>query len=158
MRRIAMLGCALIVAGCSTKDEAPVADTTTVAAAPAAPAAPAMTMESVAGTWNFRVMGMDSDSTLTTHVLTATADPAGWSFVQANGEKVAVRNVTLAGDSITGVAGPFSSGVRSGMRVRELQTVYRMQDGKLVGVTTARYEKAAGADSVRQFRLEGTKQ
>lgn len=155
MRRIAMLGCALLVAGCSTKEAPPAADTTTAAAVPAAPAP--MSLESLAGTWDFKVMGMDNDSTLTTHVLTASADPAGWSFLQPNGEKVTVRDVTVAGDSITSVAGPFSSGVRSGMKVKDLRTTYRLQDGKLVGVTTARYE-TTGPDSVRQFRLEGTKQ
>ncbi len=155
MRRIAMLGCALFVAGCSTKDAPPATDSTAVAAAPDAPAA--MSLESFAGKWNVRVMGMDNDSTLTTHVLTASADPAGWSFLQPNGENVTVRNVTLAGDSITTEAGPFSSGVRSGMRVKDLRTTYRLQDGKLVAVTTAKYV-TTGPDSVRQFRLEGTKQ
>lgn len=156
MRITALLGCAVLVAGCSTKETPPAADTTPVAAAePAAP--PALTLESLAGTWNFRVMPMDGDSTLTTHVLTASTDPAGWSFVQPNGDKVVVREVIVAGDSITSVAGPFSSGVRSGMKVRDLRTTYRLQDGKLVGVTTARYE-TTGPDSVRQFRLEGTKQ
>ena len=155
MRRIAILGCAMLVAGCSTKEAPPAADTAAAVAEPAAPAP--LTIESLAGTWNFRVMPMDGDSTLTTHVLTATADPAGWSFVQPSGEKVTVRNVVVAGDSVTSEAGPFSSGVLKGRRVRELHTVYRLQDGKLVGVTTARYENA-GADSVRQFRLEGTKQ
>ena len=116
-----------------------------------------MSLESLAGKWNFRVMAMDNDSTLTTHVLTASADPAGWSFLQPNGENVTVRNVTIAGDSITSEAGPFSSGVRSGARVKDLRTTYRLQDGKLVGVTTAKYE-TTGPDSVRQFRLEGTKQ
>ena len=156
MRRIAMLGCALlVVAGCSKKDEAPAADTTPVVAAPAEPAP--ITLESVAGTWNTNVMGMDNDSVLTTHVLTASADPAGWSFVQPNGEKVAVRDVTAAGDSITSTAGPFSSGVRKGAKVRELHSVYRLQDGKLVGTVHARYD-TTGPDSVRTFRTSGTKQ
>ena len=157
MRSVALFTCVVLVAGCSTKEAPPAADTT-AAVAPADAAAPApLTLESLAGTWNFRVMGMDNDSTLTTHVLTASADPAGWSFVQPSGEKVVVRDVVVAGDSLTSVAGPFSSGVRSGMKVKELHTTYRLQDGKLVGVTTARYE-TTGPDSVRQFRLEGTKQ
>jgi hypothetical protein len=116
-----------------------------------------MSLESVAGTWNFRVMGMDNDSTLTTNILTATADTAGWSFVQPNGDKVPVRNVVVAGDSLTSVAGPFSSGVLQGRRVREIHNVYRLQDGKLVGQLTAWYETTE-PDSVRQFRVEGTRQ
>lgn len=155
MRLTALLGIALLAAGCSTKEAPPAADTTTTTAAPAEPAA--MSLESAAGTWNVRVMPMDKDTTLTTNVLTATADPAGWSFVQASGEKVKVRDVTVAGDSITTAAGPFKSGVRAKMTVKDLRTTYRLQDGKLVGVTTAKYE-TTGPDSVRQFRLEGTKQ
>jgi hypothetical protein len=155
MRWIAMLGCALFIAGCSKKDEAPAVDTT--AAAPAPAAAPALTLESVAGTWNVRVMPMDKDTTLTTNVLTASADPAGWSMVQASGNKVVLRNVTVAGDSITGEASGFKSGVIKGVTVRELRTTYRLQDGKLVGTTTAHYDTKS-ADSVRTFRLEGIKQ
>ena len=154
MRATVLLGCALIAAGCSTKEAPPAGDTAAPAAEAATPAE--MSLANVAGTWNFRVMGMDNDSTLTTHVLTATADTTGWSFAQPNGESVAVRNVVAAGDSLTTAAGPFSSGVMQGRRVREIRNVYRMQDGKLVGTVTARYE--TGADSVRTFRLEGTKQ
>ena len=154
MRFTSLLGMALITVGCSTKEAPPAADTT-AAALPAEPAV--MSLESAAGTWNFRVMPMDKDTTLATHILTATADPAGWSFLQPSGENVKVRDVTLAGDSITAVAGPFTSGVRAKMTVKELRTTYRLQDGKLVGITTAKYE-TTGADSVRQFRMEGTKQ
>jgi hypothetical protein len=35
-------------------------------------------------------------------------------------------------------------------------SVSRLQDGKLVGVTTAHY-KTTGPDSVRQLRVEGTR-
>ena len=155
MRVNTLVGIALVAAGCSTREAPPAADTTTVAAAPAEAAA--TSLESVAGTWNFRVMPMDKDTTLTTHVLTASADPAGWSFLQPSGENVKVRDVTVAGDSITTVAGPFTSGVRAKMTVKDLRTVYRLQDGKLIGVATAKYE-TTGADSVRQFRFEGTRQ
>ncbi len=156
MRVTALLGFALVVAACSTKEAPPPADTiATAAATPAEPAA--MSLESVAGTWNVRVMGMDNDSILATHTLTAAAGPAGWSFMQPSGESVPMRNVAVAGDSLTANAGPFSSGVRAGMRVTDLRTTYRLRGGKLVGVTTARYE-TTGPDSVRQFRLEGTKQ
>ena len=155
MRTMVIAGLALVVAACSKAEAPPAADTTPVAAAPEP--AP-LTLESLAGTWNFNVMGMDNDSVLTTHVLTLSADPAGSSFLQPDGEKVAVRDVVVAGDSLTSVAGPFGSGVRKGMKVVDLRTTYRLQDGKLVGVTTAKYEKKSGADSVRQFRLVGTKQ
>jgi hypothetical protein len=155
MRVTVLLGIVLVIAGCSTKDAPSPADTMTTAAAPAEPVA--LSLESVAGTWNTKVMPMDKDTTLTTHILTASGDPAGWSFLQPSGENVKVRDVTLSGDSITTAAGPFMSGVRAEMRVKDLRTTYRLQNGKLVGVTTAHYE-TTGPDSVRQFRLEGTKQ
>ena len=155
MRVTALLGIVLIAAGCSTKEAAPPADTTSASVEPAPP--PALSLESVAGTWNVRVMAMDKDSTLTTNVLTASADPAGWSMVQASGNKVVLRNVTVAGDSITVEASGFKSGVVKGVTVKDLHTTYRLQDGKLVGTTTAHYD-TKGADSVRTFRLEGTKQ
>ena len=155
MRITALLTIAFAVAACSTKDAPPAADTSTPAVTAAEPAP--MSLESVAGTWNFNVMAMDKDTVLTTHVLTATADPAGWSILQPTGDVVKMRDVTVAGDSITTVAGPFKSGVRAKMTVKDLRTVYRLQDGKLIGVATAKYE-TTGADSVRQFRFEGTRQ
>lgn len=157
MRRVTTLGCVLVLAACSTKDAPPATDTTT-AAAPAEPVAPApITLESVAGKWNSRVMATDNDSTLTTHVLTASADPTGWSLLQPTGAVVPLRNVTAAGDSITAEASNFKSGVRAGMTVKALRIVYRLQGEKLTGNATAKYETKS-ADSVRQFRFEGTKQ
>ena len=116
-----------------------------------------MTLESFAGKWNTRVMPMDKDTTLTTNVLTATNDTAGWSIQQPTGAVVPLHNVTLDGDSVAVQAHGFSSGVRAGMTVRELRVVYRLQDGKLMGTATAHYETKT-ADSVRTFRFEGTKQ
>lgn len=155
MRVTALLGIGLVVAGCSTKEAPPAADTTTPAAAPAPP--PAMTLESVAGKWNTKVMPMDKDTTLTTNVLTATADTSGWSLTQPTGNVVPLHNVTLDGDSVAAEGTGFKSGVRAGMTVKHLRVVYRLQDGKLMGTATAHYETKT-ADSVRTFRFEGTKQ
>ena len=102
-------------------------------------------------------MAMDKDSVLTTHVLTAAADTAGWSLQQPTGAVVPLHNVTLNGDSITAMASNFKSGVRSGMTVKDLRVTYRLQDGKMIGTATAKYDTKT-ADSVRQFRFEGTKQ
>ena len=155
MRITALLGIALVAAACSTKEAPPAADTT--AAAPEPAPAPALSLEAAAGKWNTNVMALDKDSVLTTHVLTATADTAGWSLQQPTGAVVPLHNVMLDGDSITAQAGGFKSGVRSGMTVKDLRVTYRLQDGRMVGTATARYETKT-ADSVRQFRFVGTKQ
>jgi hypothetical protein len=155
MRITVLLGIALVTAACSTKEAPPAADTSAMTVGAAEPAP--LSLESVAGTWNFNVMPMDKDTVLTTHVLTASADPAAWSVLQPSGETFKLREVTLAGDSITTVAGPFKSGVRANMTVSDLRTTYHVQDGKLMGIGTAHYQ-TTGPDSVRQFRFEGTKQ
>jgi hypothetical protein len=49
----------------------------------------------------------------------------------------------------------FPSQRRKGVKV-QTEVVSRLQGGKIVGMTTARY-KNAGADSVLQLRTEGTK-
>lgn len=155
MRVTALLGIALVAAACSTKEAPPAADTSAaMAPAPAAPAA--MTLASVAGQWDTKVMPMDKDTTLTTNVLTATADTSGWSLTQPTGNVVPLHNVTLDGDSVAAEGMGFKSGVRAGMTVKHLRVVYRMQDGKLMGIATAHYETKT-ADSVRTFRFEGTK-
>jgi hypothetical protein len=52
-------------------------------------------------------------------------------------------------------AGPFESVLRKGVQVNT-QVVSRLQGGKLVGVTTARYD-VKGADSVTRLNFEGTR-
>jgi acyl-CoA thioesterase len=52
-------------------------------------------------------------------------------------------------------AGPFESVLRKGVQVSTKQ-VSRLQDGKLVGTTVARYA-VSGPDTVRRLRFEGTR-
>ena len=118
------------------------------------PQAP-ITLASVAGKWNVNVMGESSDSVVATNVATFTEDPAGWSFQFPSGPVIPIRNVTVAGDSIIYDAGPFASAVRKGMQVSNRVAV-TLRDGNLVGNVTARYQ-TTGADSVRQFRIVGTR-
>jgi hypothetical protein len=63
--------------------------------------------------------------------------------------------VAVAGDSIVTKAGPFESVLRKGVKVT-VQSVNRLQDGKLVGTTIAHYA-TSGPDSVRNLRFEGTR-
>ena len=55
-----------------------------------------------------------------------------------------------------GDAGPYESVLRKGVKVTT-HSVFRLQDGKLVGTTVAHYA-IKGADSVRNLRSEGTRE
>lgn len=153
--RLALLGSTvLLVAGCA-KSEAPPADTTAAMSPAPAPAPAALSLADVAGKWQFsNVPTTGADTSPTLYVLNATADTTGWSIEFPNGLKVPLT-VHHLGDSIHTIAGPFASQRRKNVKVRTEATM-RMQDGKLVGMTTARYD-TKGADSVLQLRGIGTR-
>lgn len=156
MRFTALLGCAVVLAGCA-KADAPPADTIAAVETPAVAEGPApISLASLAGKWDVKIMGASSDSVLTTYVLDAT-DSTAWSFTFPKRPSVPMRITSVSGDSITTEAGPFESAVRKGgVKVRTTSTV-RLKDGKMVGTTTARYV-TTGPDSVAALRMEGTKQ
>ena len=150
---------ALLLAGCKKAEQGMKESTATAAAAPAAAPAPApaptITFAEVAGKWQMRsVPESGKDTSATTYVLTATADSAGWLITFPSGVKTPMH-VMISGDSIMQTTGTFASQRRKGVKVHT-EGVYRLQGGKLVGTTTAHYEKA-GVDSVLKLRTEGTK-
>ena len=63
---------------------------------------------------------------------------------------------TADGDSIVADASPYESVLQKGVKVTT-HSVFRLQDGKLVGTTVAHYA-TKGADSVRNLRSEGTRE
>ena len=63
--------------------------------------------------------------------------------------------VTADADSLMVSSGPYESVLRKGVQVTT-QGVLRLVDGKLVGMTIARYSPA-GADSVVRLRTELTR-
>lgn len=152
MRRFALLCCAAVIAGCA-KSDTPPADTAAAAMTPPAPAP--IALADVAGKWNVKGMNERGDSTLVTYTLTTTGDTTGWTITFPNRRPVPVRVVAVAGDSITIAAGPYESALRKGVQVRTTGS-FRLQDGKIVGMTTARY-KTKGPDSVRIVRSEGSR-
>lgn len=152
MRLTALLGCAALLAGCAKAESPPVADT--MAMSEPAPAA-AMSVASVAGMWNVRVLGETGDSTLTTYVLN-TSDSSAWTLTFPNRDPIPLRITGVSGDSIMTESGPFESNLRRGVQVRT-SVVWRMEGGKLMGYTVARYA-TTGADSVVNLRSEGTRQ
>ena len=153
MRPLALLCCALALVACSKADDTP-ADT--AAPAPAAPPPPApLNLADVAGTWDVKGMNMAGDSTLITYVVKATADTTGWTITFPGRPAIPMRVTSVAGDSVTIEAGPYASALRKGMQVRTTGSM-RLQGGKLMGHTTARYNTKT-ADSVLMLRSEGTK-
>jgi hypothetical protein len=95
-----------------------------------------------------------TDRAIIDFVFVTTSDST-YTMTFASGQKVTGRIVSIAGDSIVVEAGPYPSVLRKGVQVRTTSTL-RLQDGKLVGTTTARYS-SKGADSVLIVRTEGTR-
>ena len=158
MYRVVLATCTFsitLLAACSGSNQQKAADTTAVATPPAAPPAPPpLSMSDLAGKWNLRVTAEGSDSTLLTEVLNATASDSGWTVVRGKLKPEPVRP-TVAGDSLITDGGPYPSALRKGVKVRT-HTVWRLQDGKLVGTVNAHYSVKT-ADSVRTLHVEGTR-
>ena len=143
------------LAACAKSDTA--GDTTgaTAAAATPVPAAPApLKASDVAGNWTVVGKNAATDSTLVTYDMATTSDST-FTLTFANGQKVQGRVVGISGDSMMIEAGPYPSVLRKGVQVRTSGTL-RLQDGKLVGTTVARYNTKR-ADSVVNIRTEGTR-
>jgi len=158
MRRFALFCCAAVLGGCAKSENRAADDRTamdTAAAAPATPAAsPAISLADVAGKWKVRSTDEAGGNVIETK-LVATADTSGWTLTGPNRKPVPVRVIAVAGDSIVTEAGPFESFIRKGVQVTT-RAVYRLQGGKLVGTTEARYA-TKGGDSVAQRPTEGTR-
>ena len=120
-------------------------------------AAPAtISLADVAGTWNVRSTVEGNESTVVTYDMVATADSSGWSIkFPKRDEQIPVRIIAVEGDSIVSESGPFESVLRKGVQVNT-RVVSRLQDGKLVGTTVARY-KVTGPDTVARLRWEATR-
>ena len=152
--RVALLGSTVLLAACA-KSETPATDTTAAMSPAPAPAPATLSLADVAGKWQFSNVPMSgADTSPTNFVLTATADTTGWVMEFPSGLKVPLQ-VSVAGDSIRTVGGPFASQRRKSTKVRT-ETTFRLEDGKLVSQTTARYD-TKGADSVLQLRGTGTR-
>ena len=153
--RVALLGSTILLVAACAKSEAPPADTTAAMTPAAAPAPAPLSLADVAGRWQMsNVPTTGTDTSPTNFVLNATADTTGWMLEFPSGLKVPL-SVKADGDSFTTVAAPFASQRRKNVKVSTVST-FRMQDGKLVGTTTARYD-TKGADSVLQLRGSGTR-
>jgi hypothetical protein len=153
MSRFACFCCGAILLGCGKSEVPPARDTTAVAPA-ARESRAAMSLADIAGKWRLRTTDQ-AGGNLVESELTATADTSGWTVTRPNGKTVPVRVVAVGGDSIVTEAGPYESALRKGLPVRA-RMVLRLQDGKLVGTTEARY-RLRGGDSVAQRPTEATR-
>src|SRR5690349_546882 len=162
MNRFGFFCCAAMLVGCGKSKVQAAADTTaaavpaadSTAAAPARAERPAaMSLTDVAGKWKLRTTDEAGKNAVESR-LTATADTSGWSLTRPGGKTVPVR-VSVEGDSITLVPGKYESALRKGVPV-QARIVLRLQGGKLVGTTEARYTMSHG-DSVANRPTEGTR-
>jgi hypothetical protein len=154
MRCLALIFSASIVVACSSKESPP-----TPPAPPAAPSAQTSTpspisLASIAGKWNFRVMGEASDSVLTTYTLVVTTDTVGWVMTLPN-RKPMTLHVSISGDSVMLRSPKYQSVLRKGLKVNTTSALHVSGD-KLVGNSVAHYAIAT-YDSVLELRSVGTK-
>jgi|ERR1700680_721404 len=158
--RIAICCCAAVLAGCAKKEGASVDSTSAMASSTSSTTtstttAPApINLADVAGKWNMRSVPMSGDTSATTYVLTATNSTSGWTITFPGRKPIPVK-VTVDGDSISLAAGPYASVRRKGVQVTTYG-VSRVQNGSMVGSTTAHY-KVKSADSVLVLNTTGTR-
>ena len=157
------LACSVfLIAACAKKDNAAVDTSSTSASSTASTttAAPApgpanISLADVAGKWNVRsVPTSGTDTTPTTYVLTATNSQSGWTLTFPGRKPMPVQ-ISTSGDSIMITAAPYASVRRKGLQV-STNGVLRLQNGDLVGSTTAHY-KTKSADSVMVLTMTGTR-
>jgi hypothetical protein len=159
--RILFCVAAALLTACAKKDNA-ATDTTVAtttdsapAAAAAAPAPAAINLADVAGKWNLTsVPSTGTNTTPVKSVLDAKSTTTGWTLTLPNRKPVAER-VTVSGDSVILESDPYQSVLRKGVQVRTTG-VFRVQNGNLVGQTTAHYS-VKSADSVLVLNTTATR-
>jgi hypothetical protein len=153
MRGLTSCCIAVALVGCKPAEKP--AETTTAEAPAMAEAPAAISLADLAGTWNVKGKLEGSDSVVVTYDMVTTADQSGWSLSFPGREPIPIRVIAVEGDSVVSEAGPFESALRKGVQV-STHVVSRLQDGKLVGTTVARYQ-VTGPDSVARLTFEGTR-
>ena len=148
--------CAAVLAGCSKSDSGTTDTAAPASAAATPPASPApIALADVAGKWNVRAVPESGDTTPTMSVITMSGDTTGWTMAFEGRPPVALRVVSVGGDSIATESVPYSSARRKGVMV-VTRTVLRREGDRLVGRSVARYD-TKGADSMLVLRTEATR-
>jgi hypothetical protein len=150
--RLAMTSSCVVLLACGGETQQE--DVAPATEAPAIAPAASISLADVAGTWSVRGMPENSDSTIITFEMNTTASTEGWTMVFEGRPPVPVQVLAVEGDSIVTHAGPYESTLRPGTNVTT-HSVFRMQNGTMVGTTTATY--STGPDSVLMVRTEATR-
>lgn len=146
--------CTAFLAACTTSEKPASTDSAGGAIDSAAMARP-FALADVAGKWNVTAKPESgTDTATTTYVLTATAETTGWTITFPGRAPMPIQ-VQVSGDSIITRAGPYDSVRRKGLKVTS-DGSFKLQDGKLIGHTTAHF-KTTKADSVLTLKSEGTR-
>lgn len=154
MRRSALFLVLAFAAACSKpSDQAEVAADS--AAAVPAPEPAALSLAAVKGTWRVEAMGENSDSVLTRYTLWATEDTTWKMLFDGRSDTLTVHVLGVAGDSLIAHVNPYKSALRKNVMV-ETHSVYRLENGQLVGRSTAHYAVNT-PDSVLSIRTRGTR-
>lgn len=145
----------LLLAACTSSGEK--TDTAAVAMTDTAAAMSTTSpIESMRGRWNVQSVPVSGDTNPTRYVLDTSGDTASWTITfEGRTTPVRMHVIAMGGDSVVTQTDEFDSARRSGMKVVST-TVMRVQDGRLVGTTTARY-KTTGPDSVLMLNTTGTR-
>lgn len=155
MRARLLTGSLLLLAACAKPDQQAAKDTTSASMGAGAPAE-TISLSALAGTWSMKTTKAGTDSVVVTFDLVATADGTGWTINFPDHPPVPATSVVADGDSVIMDAGPYESVLRKGVQVT-VHSVMRLENGELVGPSTATYQNA-GADSVVDLYVRGTRQ
>jgi hypothetical protein len=116
--------------------------------------AQSVTLASVAGKWNTKVMVGPKDSIVLINVVVASADKDKWMMKNpGQASPVALRVVAVGGDSVATEAGPYPSALRPGQTVTQLRNVLHYQGDKGTGWFEAHYSSG----DVVKGKLEATR-
>jgi hypothetical protein len=154
MRCLALLISASVIVACTSKEAPPTPPAPPAAPIAQTPAPAPINLASIAGKWNFKVMGETNDSVLTTYTLDVTTDTSGWRMTFPKRKPLALQ-VAISGDSVMVRSPEYQSVLRRGLKVKTT-SVLRVSGERLVGNSVAHYAIATH-DSVLEFRSVGTK-
>ena len=154
MRPTSLCCTLLLLAACAKPDAKVATDTTPAAPMGAGATAPPIALADVAGKWSIQTMNTTSDSVLVTSLLTLTADGNGSTLTFPNRAPIPAT-VSVSGDSILSVVGPYESALRKGVQVTTSFTT-RLVGSELIGTGVARYS-VSGPDSALKIRMRGTR-
>lgn len=140
------VGCILV--GCSSEPAEEGLET-----ADSVASAPEISLADIEGNWTMEYTAVFGTPEFTTSQVRVTAD--GWTLILPDRDSIPAE-VTASGDSLIVVEGPYESIRRPGNTVT-MNSVYRLDDDRLVGVVSARY--AMGGEQRPTVMLsEGTRE